>query len=155
MINNDILRRARYALNISDAAMLEIFSLSSHAIEPSLLAGLLKKEDETGFVDCGNEVMEFFLDGLIIQRRGKAESKPGQEKRANAPLTNNGILKKLRIALEFKEEDMLETLKLGGMEISKSELSALFRKEGHKHYKACGDQFLRIFLKGLAIKQRG
>ena len=155
MINNDILRRSRYALNISDATMLEIFSLSGHAIEPSMLAAFLKKEDENGFVDCSNEVMTFFLDGLIIQKRGKAETRPGQAKKKDASLTNNSILKKIRIALEFKEEDMLESLKLGGMEVSKSELSALFRKEGHKHYKACGDQFLRNFLSGLAIKLRG
>jgi uncharacterized protein YehS (DUF1456 family) len=155
VINNDILRRFRYALNISDVTMLEIFALSGHAIEPSMLADLLKKEDEKGFVECSSEVMTFFLDGLIVQKRGKTEAKPGQAIRADSPLTNNAILKKLRIALEFKEEDMLETLKLGGMEISKSELSALFRKKGHKHYKECGDQFLRTFLKGLAVHQRG
>ena len=155
MINNDILRRARYALNISDAAMLELFALSGHAIAPSHLADLLKKDDEKGFVECSNKVMAFFLDGLIIQKRGKPLIKPGQEKRADAPFTNNAILKKLRIALEFKEVDMLETLKLGGMDISKSELSALFRKEGHKHYKECGDQFLRSFLTGLATRLRG
>lgn len=155
MINNDILRSSRYALNLSDSSMLEIFSLSGHAIGPSLLAGLLKKEDENGFVECSNEVMAFFLDGLIIQKRGPMDIKPGHAKRADAPLTNNAILKKFRIALEFKEEDMLGTLKLGGMDISKSELSALFRKKGHKHYKECGDQFLRTFLKGLAVKERG
>jgi uncharacterized protein YehS (DUF1456 family) len=155
VINNDILRRFRYALNISDATMLEIFALSGHAIEPAMLAGLLKKEDENGYVECKSKVMAFFLDGLIIQKRGKSEAMPGQAKQADAPLTNNAILKKLRIALEFKEEDMLATLKLGGMEISKSELSALFRKEGHKHFKECGDQFLRSFLAGLAIRQRG
>ena len=155
MINNDILRRFRYALNISDATMLDIFSLSGHAIDPSLLAGLLKKEDEKGFVECGNEIMLFFLDGLIVHKRGKTEIKQGEAKRTESPLTNNAILKKIRIALEFKEEDMLETLKRGGMDISKSELSALFRKKGHKHYKDCGDQFLRSFLTGLAIRQRG
>jgi len=155
VINNDILRRLRYALNINDATMLEIFALSGHAIEPSMLSGLLKKEDEKGFVECSSEVMAFFLDGLILQKRGKTEIKPAQKKQADAPLTNNAILKKIRIALEYKEGDMLETLELGGTVISKSELSALFRKKGHRHYKACGDQFLRTFLSGLAIRQRG
>lgn len=155
MINNDILRRLRYALNINDATMLEIFTLSGQAIEPSRLADLLKKEDEKGYIECSDKVMGFFLDGLIFSKRGKREMQPGQAKRADAPLANNDILKKLRIALELKEEDMIGILKLAGTDISKSELSALFRKKGHKHYKECGDQFLRNFLKGLAVRQRG
>ena len=80
--------------------------------------------------------------------------KPGETRRPDSRLTNNIILKKLRIALELKEDDMLAVLKLGEVDISKSELSALFRKEGHKNYKECGDQFLRKFLKGLSLRYR-
>jgi uncharacterized protein YehS (DUF1456 family) len=155
MNNNDILRSLRYALSISDATMLEIFKLSEHAIEPPLLAGLLKKEDEKGHVACSDTVMGSFLDGLIVLKRGKKEINPGTVKTADSPLTNNAILKKFRIALELKEEDTIGIFKLAGIEVSKSELGALFRKEGHKHYKECGDQFLRNFLKGLAVRQRG
>ncbi len=70
-------------------------------------------------------------------------------------MTNNTILKKLRIALELKDTDMIEILKLADFEISKSELSALFRKEDHRNYKECGDQLLRRFLDGLVIRNRG
>ena len=70
-------------------------------------------------------------------------------------MTNNDILKKLRIALDFKDTDMLEVLALTDFIMSKTELSALFRKEGHKNYKECGDQLLRRFLDGLIIKNRG
>lgn len=73
----------------------------------------------------------------------------------NGSMNNNDILKKLRIALELKEEDIIEILKLTDFELSKSELSALFRKEGHRNYKECGDQILRRFLDGLIIKNRG
>lgn len=155
MTNNDILRRLRYALNISDSTMIEIFKLSEHEIEPSGLTNLLKKEDEKGYVECSDHVLELFLDGLIFHKRGKMETKPAQEKKPDSPLTNNKILKKLRIALELKEDDMLEILKLGNIDVSKSELSALFRKEGHKNYKECGDQILRNFLKGLTIRYKG
>jgi len=75
-------------------------------------------------------------------------------RKSDTQLTNNTILKKLRIALELKEDDMLAILRLAGVEISKHELTALFRKEGHKNYKECGDQFLRKFLKGLSIRYR-
>jgi uncharacterized protein YehS (DUF1456 family) len=94
------------------------------------------------------------LDGLILHKRGKKETEPGQVKKAASPLTNNAILKKLRIALELKEDDMIGVLKLADIAVSKSELTALFRKEGHKNYKECGDQFLRNFLNGLFIRYR-
>ncbi|MBT3877497.1 MAG: DUF1456 family protein [Candidatus Scalindua sp.] len=154
MTNNDILRRLRYALEIKDSKMIEIFKLSDHSIAKSDLIDLLKKEEEEGYVECSDVVMELFLDGLIIHKRGKREMMPGQVETQDSPLTNNVILKKLRIALKFREDDMLSTLKLAGMSLSKSELSALFRKEGQRHYKECGDQILRNFLKGLTTRLR-
>jgi uncharacterized protein YehS (DUF1456 family) len=134
--------------------MVEIFKLSEHEIEQSNLNDLLKKEDEKGYVDCSDNVMEYFLDGLILHKRGKKEIKSGQTKKLDSPLTNNTILKKLRIALELKEDDMLGILKLANIIVSKSELTALFRRDGHKNYKECGNQFLRNFLKGLTIRYR-
>jgi uncharacterized protein YehS (DUF1456 family) len=134
--------------------MIEIFKLSEYEIARSNLIDLIKKEEEEGYVECSDEVMELFLDGLIIHNRGKREMLQGHVEKQDLPLTNNGILKKLRIALKFREDDMLSTLKLAGMSLSKSELSALFRKEGQRHYKECGDQILRNFLKGLTMRFR-
>jgi len=151
MKNNDILRRLRYALNINDAAMRELFKLSEYEIAQPKLSDLLKKEDEPGYVDCSDEVMGFFLDGLILQKRGPKDIKPCQAKESAPLLNNNLIFKKLRVALELKEDDIVGILKLAGMYISKAELTALFRKEGHKNYQECGDQFLRNFLKGLTL----
>jgi uncharacterized protein YehS (DUF1456 family) len=70
-------------------------------------------------------------------------------------MTNNDILKKLRIALELKDSDIIEILKLADFEISNTELSALFRNPEHKNYRECGNQLLRRFLDGLIIKNRG
>ena len=154
MTNNDILRRLRYAMDIKDSTMIEIFKLSEYEIARSDLIDLLKKEEEEGYVECSDNVMELFLDGLITHKRGKREMMPGNVEKKDSPLTNNSILKKLRIALKFREDDMLGTLKLAGMNLSKSELSALFRKEGQRHYKECGDQILRNFLKGLTVRFR-
>jgi uncharacterized protein YehS (DUF1456 family) len=155
MTNNDILRRLRYALNYNNSTLIEIFKLSGHEIGPFEVDNLLKKEEEDGYVECSGPVLELFLDGLVIYKRGRQDDRPGQVQQATALLTNNDILKKIRIALELKEEDMLSILKLADVGISKSELSALFRREGQKNYKACGDQFLRNFLQGLTIRYRG
>jgi uncharacterized protein YehS (DUF1456 family) len=70
-------------------------------------------------------------------------------------LTNNDILKKLRVALSFKDTDIIECLELVEFKVSKSELAALFRNIDHPNYKECGDQLLRNFLNGLIIKNRG
>ncbi len=70
-------------------------------------------------------------------------------------MTNNDILKKLRVALHLRDDQIIEILKLVDFEISKSELSAFFRKEDHPNYKNCGDQVLRNFLNGLVIHYRG
>ena len=70
-------------------------------------------------------------------------------------MTNNDILKKLRVALHFRDEDIIHVLSLVKFQITKSELSAIFRKEDHPNYKECGDQLLRNFLNGLIIHMRG
>jgi uncharacterized protein YehS (DUF1456 family) len=153
MINNDVLRRVRYALDLKDQAMIEIFALSGVETSRDALRNLLKKNNEPNFVPLNNKLMEQFLDGLIVYRRGRQENPPVQIRKPE-PLTNNTILKKLRIALEFREEDMLNTLKLADFELSKGELSSFFRQKGHKHHRECGDQVLRNFLQGLTIRFR-
>lgn len=70
-------------------------------------------------------------------------------------MVNNDILKKLRIALKLKDTDILEILKLSGLELSTAELNAFFRNPDQRNYKECGDQVLRRFLDGLIIKMRG
>ncbi|MBI9102405.1 MAG: DUF1456 family protein [Spirochaetales bacterium] len=149
MDNNDFLRRLRYALNIQDAYMVSCFKEGGADVSASELKSLFLREEDDEFLPCTSRQLEQFLDGLILLKRGprKEGSKPPPATR----LTNNLLLKKIRIALEFKEEDMLEILKLGEFPLSKAELSALFRKEGHKHYMDCGDQILKRFLKGLPL----
>ncbi|MEN9756685.1 MAG: hypothetical protein RL755_872 [Pseudomonadota bacterium] len=151
MINNDVIRRIRYALNLNDHEMMDIFALSDYEITRDILLTLLKKDNEENFVAMSNAQLTAFLDGLITYRRGKSDNPVAP---AKMELDNNAILRKLRIALEFKEEDMLNTLKLADFELSKHELSAFFRHEGHKHYRKCGDQILRNFLQGLTIHFR-
>ncbi|MCK0190770.1 DUF1456 family protein [Arenibacter sp. F20364] len=70
-------------------------------------------------------------------------------------MTNNDVLKKLRVALKLRDDEIVEILKLVDFKISKSELGAFFRKEDHPNYVECGDQILRNFLNGLVIHYRG
>lgn len=70
-------------------------------------------------------------------------------------MTNNDIMKKLRVALHLRNDQIIEIMKLVDFNVSASELGAIFRKEDHDNYKECGDQFLRNFLNGLIIYKRG
>jgi len=153
--NNDILRRFRYALDISNPKMLEIFQVAGQEIDQPTLLALLKKEGEAEFLECSNSLLEFFFDGFITVKRGKQEGVVPKPATAGRERVNNIILRKMRIALEMKDEDMLAVMKLAGVSVTKSELGALFRSKEHKNYKECGDQFLRSFLNGLTIRHRG
>lgn len=153
MLNNDVLRSLRYTLDINDAQLAEIIRLSGKEVELETLDALLKKEDEDGFVACDDELMAHFLDGLVYFKRGKDDSRPAQP--FELPMTNNMVLKKLRVAFELKEDDMHAIMQSVDCPVSKPEMSALFRKFGHSNYRTCGDQFLRNFLKGLTLRVRG
>ncbi|WP_028696843.1 DUF1456 family protein [Pseudomonas cremoricolorata] len=153
MTHNDVLRSLRYLLKANDAKMAEIAGLAGFSVSPAAIANYVKKEDEAGFVLCPQEVMAHFLDGLVIHRRGRDDSRPPQP--VELPVTNNTVLKKLRVAFELKEDDMHALLKAVNFPVSKPELSALFRKVGHDNYRPCGDQLLRNFLKGLTQRVRG
>jgi len=148
MLNNDVMRSLRYILNVNDAKIAEITRLTGCEIPDSEAVAYLKKDDEEGFKPCPDRIMAHFLDGLVIYKRGQDESRPTPP--IELPVTNNTVLKKLRVAFELKEDDMHAILKSVDFPVSKPELNALFRKAGHSNYRVCGDQLLRNFLKGLA-----
>jgi len=133
--------------------MISIFALKGREMSQEELRAYMGKEDEQGAIDCPDELLALFLDGLIIDRRGPPKTaRPHADE--NLALTNNMVLKKLRIALNLREDGMLQILASGGSTLSRGELTALFRKADHKHYRLCGDQVIRNFLKGLTAKLR-
>ena len=153
MINNDVLRSVRYMLDLSDAKVVEIIRLAGLSVEQADVAACLKKDGEPDHAECSDAMLAHFLDGLVIFRRGKDDSQPARP--VEARLTNNMVLKKLRVAFELKESDLQEVLQAANFNVSKPELNALFRKPGHHNYRVCGDQLLRNFLKGLTLRLRG
>lgn len=70
-------------------------------------------------------------------------------------LTNNDILKKLRVALQLNNEEIIKILALENFTITKGALGDLFRNADHENYKEAGDQILRNFLNGLITYKRG
>jgi uncharacterized protein YehS (DUF1456 family) len=154
MITNDVLRSIRFMLDLSEPKIIEIAQLADPglAIEREEVQAALKKEDEAGFVPCPDALLAHFLDGLIVQYRGRDASAPPRP--VETRVTNNVVLKKLRVAFELKDLDMHAIFEAAGFPVSKPELSALFRQPDHKNYRPCGDQLLRNFLKGLTLRLR-
>jgi uncharacterized protein YehS (DUF1456 family) len=152
MNNNDIMRRIRYTFDFSDSKMIELFALAEHQVTRAQISDWLKKEDDPAYQELYDKQLAFFLNGFIIDRRGKLETK---QPIAEKSLNNNIIFRKLKIALNLKDEDILEILKLVDMRVTKSELSAFFRNPTQSQYRPCKDQFLRNFLHGMQQKYRG
>ena len=152
MLNNDVLRSLRFMLDINDAKVAEIAALSGLELSESDISNFLKRDDEEGFTPCSDEVFAHILDGLVVFRRGRDDSRPAPA--IELPMTNNIVLKKLRVAFELKETDLHDIMQAADFPVSKPELSALFRKADHNNYRVCGDQWLRNFLKGLTLRLR-
>lgn len=151
MTKDDVLRRVRYTFDFSDSKMIELFAHGGIEVSREQVSDWLKKDEDPAFELCPDRALAAFLNGLIVDRRGKKE---GAQPALEDVLSNNQILRKLRIALDLKEADMLALMNDAEMPVSKPELSALFRSPGHKNYRECKDQFLRNFLRGMQLKYR-
>lgn len=151
MKNNDILRRIRFTFNLDDSKMIKLSSSAERKVTRAEISDWLKRDDDLGYKSMVDHELAIFLNHFIEEKRGKRDGPaPVPEKKLN----NNAIFMKLKIALNLKAEDVLELLESAGFKLGKHELSAFFRKPGHKHYRECKDQVLRNFLQGMQNKYR-
>lgn len=151
MTNNDILRSLRYTFDFNDDKMIALFALGGKQVTRPEVSDWLKREEDPEYKGIYDKDLAYFLNGLIMDRRGKKE---GVEPVAEKTLSNNLVLRKLKIALDMKDEDILEVLASMNVNISKHELSAFFRKPTQKQFRLLKDQILRYFLRGLQKKYR-
>ncbi len=151
MDKNDILRRIRFTFDLNDDKMMGIFKLGGKEITRAEVSDWLKKDDNPEFKIIEDENLAVFLNGFIILKRGAKDGPmPAPEKRLN----NNQILRKLKIALELKDEDIVDLLASVDFRVSRGEISAFFRNPSQDKYRVCKDQILRNFLVGLLKKTR-
>lgn len=151
MTNNAILRRLRYILTLKDQQIAAIFKLVERDVNTDQIEQWLKKEEDEGYQNCSDRDFAYFLNGLIIDKRGK---KNDQIPTAEKSIDNNQILKKLKIAFNLTSDDVQNILHLAGLGMSQHEISAFFRNPKHKHFRPCKDQVMRNFLMGLQLKYR-
>lgn len=151
MEKNDILKRLRYTFNLRDTEVIETLALAEKTVEIATVKSWFKKEGDDDYKILTDNDLASFLNGFITKMRG---AKDGKQPENEQSLNNNLILRKLKIALNLKDIEMIEIFDLADMRISKGELSAFFRNTKHRHYRECKDQFLRNFLLGLQLKHR-
>ncbi len=152
MTNNDVLRKLRYTFDITDSQMIKLFSIAGKEVNRSEISNWMKKDDDPAYVNLVDKNLSYFLNGFIINKRGKKE---GPLPIAESKINNNIILRKLKIALNLKDSDILELLSYADFRLSKHELSAFFRKPTQGQYRKCKDQVIRNFLHGVQIGFKG
>jgi len=150
MTNNDTLRRLRYALHLNDEQVAKIMGNTGRKTTPGEIINWLKREDEEGYAELSPALFCRFLDGYIIEKRGPHSS--GKIPDPLEFLSNNEILKKLRIALELQADGMVAIFKRVDFTVTKAELGAFFRRPEHRNYRKCPEQVLKKFIKGLSTK---
>jgi uncharacterized protein YehS (DUF1456 family) len=169
MNNNDLLLRLRYALDIKDTEIVKAFQLGGMTIsreeEKSMLTKINNQdENESDGFDknvyekmINNKTLDTFLNGFILLKRGEpknpAAQTTGAEKLGTQPHEQCAD-QKGKIALALTSDDLLDILAEAGVYPSKGELGAILRKEGHRNFKPCGDNYTRNFLKGLGLCYR-
>ena len=151
MNNNDVIRKIRYIFDYNDSKMIDLFGLIDMKVSRSEISNWLKADDDKAFVELTDNKLATFLNGFIIEKRGRKE---GPQPIPEETLTNNIILKKLKIALDLKSDDILKMFILMDRRISEHELSAFFRNPKHRKYRECNDQYLRNFLNSITPVER-
>ncbi len=140
---NEVVQRIATALKLDTDTIAEAYAKEAYPVSKERIEEILGNSGEP----CSYEELGVFLDGLITLKRGPSPKKSEEESAVD--LTNNLILKKLRIALELKEMETEIIFGLGDAPLGKQELKSLFRKEDHKNFKVCPDGLLLAFLEGL------
>ncbi len=152
MTNSDVLRRIRYIFDYGDDKMIKLFSFGDLEVTRAQVSQWLKRDDDEDYKLILDKELVRFLDGFIIEKRGRREGAPPPvyAKKIN----NNGILRKMKIAFKLTDEDMVKIFDLVDFEVSKHEINAFFRKPTQRQYRQCKDQFLRMFFFGLEKKYK-
>ena len=147
MQTNDILFKLKKALSLENKQIIEAYKLADYEMKEDRLSNIMKRRQDKGFETATFEELGVFLDGLVLLKRGASDKVVNEDEVVE--LTNNLILKKVRVAMELKESELVILFALAEVALTKRQIGSLFRKEGGKNFKVCSDELLNAFLEGL------
>ena len=79
--NNDIFKKLRVALKLRDVDIVEICKLVDFKVSKSEIGSFFRNESHPKYVECGDQILRNFLNGLVIHLRGpmpKKNTKPSK-----------------------------------------------------------------------------
>ena len=144
---NDILFKIKTALSLSEEEMIKAYALVDYTMNKERLKNILKRRQDEDYEEATYEELGIFLDGLVRLKRGVSDKVVTSDEAV--ALSNNLIMKKLRVALELKEPELIIIFALAEINLSKRQIGSLFRKEGTKNFKEASDELLMAFIEGL------
>jgi len=144
MTNNYLLKSIQKEVKLNTVEILKIYKLIDKKVTTADVEDILRDEHDEKYIQLSNDGFLLFLDAFITYKRGSSD-----KKNLKIDLTNNTILKKLRVAFSLKDDDMIRVFASCGVNFSKSELTPYFRSEKHKNYRHCSDSLLKSFISGL------
>ena len=153
MTNNDILKRIRYTFDYTDAQMIDLFARGGLEITRAEVSDWLQKEIDDDFRELDDKSLATFLNGLIVEKRGPRTD--GKQMPPEDRLNNNIILKKIKIALDLKTDDILDLFQSIDKKLSPHELSSFLRNHKQSQYRPFQDQYLRNLFTALLLKYSG
>lgn len=149
MENNFIFYKLRKTFQWNEEKIGDLFRSVDFQVSPPVLFSWMKQEQYEGYQEMPDIALAALLNAFIAERRGLQDGKiPEHEDKLN----NNIIFRKLKIALNLKDEDIIAIMALADMRIGKAELGSFFRDPKHHNFRHCKDQFLRNFIRGVQIK---
>lgn len=151
MRTNDVFRKITQSLQFDTAQIQALFASSDIDLTDKDVANLLQTDYQPGFEPMPDYILIHFLNNLIDLQRGKKADAAVEVIEKHAKISNNDVLKKLRVAYNLHEQHVRDALKMATIELTKSDLAALFRKAGHDQYKACDDELVLDFIEGLGL----
>jgi uncharacterized protein YehS (DUF1456 family) len=149
--NNDILKRLRFTFSLEDSDMISLFITGGIEVDRAIISNWLKKEEDSDFVELLDKELAVFLNGFIISKRGMRDGKPME---AEDSLSNNDILKKIKIALNLNSDDLISLFELKGRKVSKGEMANFMRNSNHPKYIPLQAQYLRNLLQAIQEKYK-
>ena len=159
MYNNEILMAIKDNLSLSNQHIVDCFKYGNNEMDETDIQRLfVSKRAKQEHIFCDDELLEAFLNGLIILKRGEPDINLGQERKSSIRISaskyiNNVVLKKLKIALNLSNKDSIEIFLAADTIISNGQLTGFLRKEGHKNYRKFSDSHLMAFLKGVNVME--
>jgi len=73
--NNDIFKKLRVAHKLRDTDIIDICKLVDFKVSKGELGALFRNEEHPKYMECGDQILRNFLNGLVIHLRGPMPAK--------------------------------------------------------------------------------